>query len=297
MKRSQKSKKNETAGLFKKPTMKLNTRGPKAYKDPGFLTSADAREIRLLAEYAYPLSQLRRNKIKNTIVFFGSARIKSPYEVLLQEKELNERKKKLKPSERTHAEEQVAVMKEMSVYYTDAYVLAKRLTEWAQSFERDGRFVISSGGGPGIMEAANRGAFAAGGMSIGFNISLPFEQYPNPYITPELNFEFHYFFMRKFWFVYLSKAVVMFPGGFGTMDEMMEVLTLLQTQKIRKHITVVLYGKRYWSKILNFEALVKYGMISREDLHLFEFADSPEEAFSRITKSLKKNYIRGKKVY
>ena len=172
-------------------------------------------------------------------------------------------------------------------YYQDARTLARLLTEWADQFTNSTyRFVVCSGGGPGIMEAANRGASDAGGKTVGLNIGLPFEQFPNPYITPELSFEFHYFFMRKFWFAYLAKALVVFPGGFGTLDEMMEMLTLTQTQKLAKKITIVLYGSEYWKEIVNFDALVKHGMISREDLNLFQYADDPQTAFEMLKAGL-----------
>jgi uncharacterized protein (TIGR00730 family) len=172
-------------------------------------------------------------------------------------------------------------------YYTEARELARVLTEWAEQFTNSTyRFVVCSGGGPGIMEAANRGAHDAHGKTVGLNIGLPFEQFPNPFITPELSFEFHYFFMRKFWFAYLSKALVVFPGGFGTMDELMELLTLTQTQKLAKKITVVLYGSSYWKEIINFDALVKYDMISPEDLELFHYADDPKEAFEILKAGL-----------
>ncbi|MFZ1978463.1 MAG: TIGR00730 family Rossman fold protein, partial [Bacteroidota bacterium] len=178
----------------------------------------------------------------------------------------------------------------MAKYYEDAVTLAAMLTNWSHKLQQPNRFVICSGGGPGIMEAANRGAYTAKGRSVGLNISLPFEQIPNPYISRELDLEFHYFFMRKFWFAYLAKAFVMFPGGFGTLDEMMEVLTLLQTQKIKKKVVVVLYDRKYWSEIINFNALVKHQMVSRKDLHLFKFADTPQDAFEYITSALEKMY-------
>ena len=173
------------------------------------------------------------------------------------------------------------------VLSTTRATLARMLTEWAEQFTNSThRFVVCSGGGPGIMEAANRGAHDAGGKTIGLNIGLPFEQFPNPYITPELSFEFHYFFMRKFWFAYLAKALVVFPGGFGTLDELMEILTLAQTQKLAKKMTIVLYGSKYWKEIINFDALVKYGMISPEDLNLFQFADDPATAFEILKEGL-----------
>ncbi len=181
---------------------------------------------------------------------------------------------------------------EMARYYEDARRLAQLLTQWAKTIpSRKHRFVVTSGGGPGIMEAANRGAYEAGGKTIGLNIRLPFEQMPNPYITPALNFEFHYFFMRKLWFAYLSKALVVFPGGFGTLDEMFEILTLTQTQKLAKKITVLIYGPEYWKKVFNFEALVDTGAISPKDLDLLLYADSPEQAFELLKKGLTENYL------
>jgi uncharacterized protein (TIGR00730 family) len=181
---------------------------------------------------------------------------------------------------------------EMARYYEDARRLAQLLTTWAKAIpSRRHRFVVTSGGGPGIMEAANRGAHEAGGKTIGLNIRLPFEQAPNPYITPSLNFEFHYFFMRKLWFAYLSKALVVFPGGFGTLDEMFEILTLTQTEKLAKKITVVIYGSEYWKKILNIQALVDTGAISPKDVELFQFADTPEQAFEILKQGLTENYL------
>jgi uncharacterized protein (TIGR00730 family) len=178
----------------------------------------------------------------------------------------------------------------MARYYEDAVELAKMLTTWSSALYEPHRFVICSGGGPGIMEAANKGALMAKGKSVGLNISLPFEQYSNRFITPELNFEFHYFFMRKFWFVYLAKAFVMFPGGFGTMDELMEVLTLVQTKKIKKKVSLVLYGKKFWTEILNFKALVRQRLISAEDLNLFTILDTPKETFDFLVKKLRVDY-------
>jgi uncharacterized protein (TIGR00730 family) len=226
-------------------------RRPVAYLNEKFLSSPDARVIRMLAEFLEPLSHFRREKVRDTVVFFGSARI--------------------------HEEHALAP------YYRDARALAKILTEWSEQFTNSTyRFVVCSGGGPGIMEAANRGASDAGGKSVGLNIGLPFEQFPNPYITPELSFEFHYFFMRKFWFAYLAKALVVFPGGFGTMDELFELLTLTQTQKLAKKMSIILYGSSYWKEIINFDALLKYGVISPEDLNLFQYADTPESAFEML---------------
>ncbi|MGA2269804.1 MAG: TIGR00730 family Rossman fold protein [Bryobacteraceae bacterium] len=236
-------------------TRNHSDRRPVAYMNEKFLNSADARALRILSEFLEPLAHFRREKVRDTVVFFGSARMR-------EEGPLSE-------------------------YYQDARTLAKLLTEWAAQFTNQNyRFVVCSGGGPGIMEAANRGAFEANGKTVGLNIGLPFEQFPNPYITPELSFEFHYFFMRKFWFAYLAKALVVFPGGFGTMDEMMELLTLTQTQKLAKKITIVVYGSKYWKEIINFDALVRYGMISREDLELFQYADDPQTAFELLKAGL-----------
>ena len=237
------------------PTTPENNRRPIAYLDEKFLNSPDARALRILAEYLEPLAHFRREKVRDTVVFFGSAR-------LTEEGPL-------------------------ARYYHEARELARLLTQWADQFTNSTyRFVVCTGGGPGIMEAANRGAYDANGKTVGLNIGLPFEQLPNPYITPELSFEFHYFFMRKFWFAYLSKALVVFPGGYGTMDELMELLTLVQTQKLAKKITIVLYGSAYWKEIINFDALVKYGMISPEDLDLFQYADDPPAAFEMLKTAL-----------
>jgi hypothetical protein len=226
-----------------------------AYKNEPFLQSPDARPLRIISEYLEPLSHLRRQRIRDTVVFFGSARIQEDGP--------------------------------LGSYYRDARALAALVTTWAKTFrERTYRFVVCSGGGPGIMEAANRGASDARGKNIGLNIGLPFEQFPNPYITRELSFEFHYFFMRKFWFAYMAKALVVFPGGFGTMDEMFEILTLVQTRKIAKKITIILYGTAFWKEIINFDALVKYGTIAPEDMNLFQFADTPEAALEILQRTL-----------
>jgi uncharacterized protein (TIGR00730 family) len=235
-------------------------RRPVAYLNESFLESSDARALRIVSEYLEPLSHFRDQKIQDTIVFFGSARI--------------------------------ATDGPLGQYYEAAREVARLVTVWSEHLENPAhRFVVCSGGGPGIMEAANRGAYEAGGKSIGLNIGLPFEQQPNPYITPELGFEFHYFFMRKFWFAYLAKALVVFPGGFGTLDELCEILTLAQTQKIESKIVIVLYGSAYWKEIINFDALVKYGTISESDLQLFQYADTPEAALDILQKFLTTHYL------
>jgi uncharacterized protein (TIGR00730 family) len=265
----------------------------KAYKNQEFLNSPDARTIRILAEFLEPFRRFRKNRVRDTIVFFGSARIQPRKSVLAKVRELKKRVGKARGNNKKNLEKQLSaslVDLEMSKYYEECVELARLLTEWSKSIDLEQRFIVCSGGGPGIMEAANRGARIAGGKSIGLNISLPFEQFTNRYISPELNFEFHYFFMRKFWFVYLGKALIVFPGGFGTMDELMELLTLLQTGKIRKKMSVLMYGRSYWENILNFDALIKYGMIGAEDMKLFTFADTPQEAFEFLKKELLRNY-------
>jgi len=248
-----------------KNTKKLQTE--KAYKNLDFLNSKDARTVRILSEYLYPKAQLEEEKVTNTIVIFGSARAPSPEELSSKE----ERSKNLKLAE----------------YYEATRILSKRLTEWSKNLnQEDQKYVICSGGGPGIMVAANRGASEAEGKNIALRISLPFENIPNPYVSPELDFEFHYFFTRKFWFSYLSKALVIMPGGFGTLDEFFEILTLLQTGKIKKSLPIVLFGKEYWNQLINFETLVEYGTINRKDLDLFFLTSSVDDAFEYITSSL-----------
>jgi uncharacterized protein (TIGR00730 family) len=267
---------------------------PKAYKDAEFLNSPDARTIRMISEFLEPQRRFRRNDIKDTIVMFGSARIKPRTETLagLRKVEAALRKMPRATKEQLQFLRAAETQVEMSRYYEDAVELSKMLTQWTKKFVAPRRFVICSGGGPGIMEAANRGAALAGGKSIGLNISLPFEQFANGYITEELNFEFHYFFMRKLWFVYLAKALVVFPGGFGTMDEMMEVLTLVQTKKLKKKLAVVLYGAEYWNAVIDFNALVNHGMIRREDLQLFKFINTPAEAFAYLKRFLTENHLK-----
>ena len=236
-------------------------RRPVAYKNEAFLDSPDARILRILSEYLHPLSHFRDEKIHDTIVFFGSARL---HETGL-----------------------------LARYYEEARELARMVTEWSDSLPDDTRrFVVCTGGGPGIMEAANRGARDAGGKTIGLNIGLPFEQWPNPYITPDLSFEFHYFFMRKFWFAYLAKAMVVFPGGYGTLDEFFEMLTLAQTRKLESKMVLVLYGAEYWREIVNFDALVKHGMISPEDVNLFSVADDPASALKILQDGLAAAYLK-----
>jgi uncharacterized protein (TIGR00730 family) len=266
----------------------------KAYQDDNFLNSSDGRSIRMLTEYLQPKSKFKKFKVMDTIVFFGSARLKSRSDALKEfNKVKNSNPKKTENFAKKLREAQLHV--DMSKYYEDAVELSKRLTEWSLNLETNAnRFIVCTGGGPGIMEAANRGAKKAGGYSVGLNISIPFEQYVNKYVTPDLSFEFHYFFMRKFWFAYLSKALIIFPGGFGTMDELFEILTLVQTEKIKKKLAVIIYDRKYWEKIINFDALVDMGMISRSDLNLLTMCDTLDEAYDKIIKHLKKHYSKEK---
>ncbi|HLK91457.1 MAG TPA: TIGR00730 family Rossman fold protein [Polyangia bacterium] len=226
-----------------------------AYRDQDFLDSDDARPLRIVSEYLAPLRALRQQQVRDTIVFFGSARIQSGGP--------------------------------LGRYYDEARALARDITAWSMTLEGSAhRRIVCSGGGPGIMEAANRGARDAGGRTVGFNIGLPHEQKPNPYITPGLSFQFHYFFMRKLWFAHTACALVAFPGGFGTLDEMFEILTLQQTAKLDRQITMLLYGSEYWREIIDFEALVRHGTIAREDLDLFTFVDDPASALKVLKAGL-----------
>ena len=255
---------------------------PKAYNNVKFLSSAGARTIRMLSEYVEPKNRLDRKKIRDTIVFFGSARFSDTKEAARRVAHART------PTEKREAKRLQAAAR----YYEEARELARRLTLWSEQRSPNGRrFVICSGGGPGIMEAANRGAHEAGGISLGLNISLPLEQEPNPYITPGLSFQFHYFFMRKLWFAYLAKVLVVFPGGYGTMDEMMETLTLTQTEKLNKQVLVVVYGSKYWKRVINFDAMQEMGTIDASDRKLFRFSDSPTGAFDLISSWLEKHYL------
>jgi uncharacterized protein (TIGR00730 family) len=274
---------------------KNRTQSVKAYKNLPFLNSPDARLIRMMSEYLEPQSRFHRYKVADTLVFFGSARIRSSEAVrkdIEKVKRISAPALKKSPTRLAKLEGEL----DMARFYDDALILARKLTEWSMGIGKEKRrFIVCTGGGGGIMEAANRGAKQADGLSIGLNISLPLEQEANSYITPDLNFEFHYFFMRKFWFVYLAKALIIFPGGFGTFDELFEVLTLIQTKKSRKHMPVVVYGTDYWNEIINFEALVQRGTIDAEDLNLIHFSNDPEEAFIYLTNALSNPYAKKKK--
>jgi len=263
-------------------------RSPLAYENKSFLNGPDGRALRILAEYMEPLARFRHERVQDTVVFFGSARFRSR-SAASEDLELLRKPgmaMAAPPEEQLKLKRAEAAM-DMARYYEDARRLAHMLTDWSlQLKSKRQRFVVTTGGGPGIMEAANLGAREAGGKTIGLNISLPFEQVPNPYISPELNFEFHYFFMRKLWFAYLAKALVVFPGGFGTLDELFEILTLAQTEKLAKKITVLIYGQEYWKRVLNLEALADAGAIAPEDINLFHFVDTPEEGFELLKQHL-----------
>ena len=265
---------------------------PLAYLDRAFLDSDDARPLRILAEYLEPLSRFEAQNIQDTVVFFGSARVHSR-EHAEQALERLERRFRARTGEEIEAHltrGRKAV--EWSRYYEEARELARLLTDWSTSLESTHhRFVVTSGGGPGIMEAANRGAREAGGKTIGLNIRLPFEQGANRYITESLQFEFHYFFMRKFWFAYLAKALVVFPGGFGTLDEMFEILTLMQTEKLQKQIQIILYGTEYWEPIMNLAPMDEWGAIGPGDLDLIQRADTPAEAFALLKAHLTEHHL------
>lgn len=255
----------------------------KAFEDTRFLGSKDARALRILAEYLEPLSRFKRHGVKDTIVFMGSARLVSRQAA----------EEALAGAEATGsgvAEARTAL--ELSAYYEAARELSYRLTNWSKKLDRDERrFVVCTGGGPGIMEAANRGASEAKGLNIGLTISIPNDEFDNSYVSRELHFRFHYFFMRKFWFAYLAKALVVFPGGFGTLDELCEILTLAQTKKLESKILIVLYGSKFWKEVLNFDALVKHGVIAASDLDLFKFADDPESALTILRDGLTRYYL------
>jgi uncharacterized protein (TIGR00730 family) len=265
---------------------------PLAYQNQPFLNSPDGRILRLLSEYSEPLSRFRREQIQDTVVFFGSARVQSRITADKQLNGVRDNGVGLAAAQQALDMKRAEAAVDMARYYEDARRLAHLLTKWSAHIPaRRHRFVVTTGGGPGIMEAANLGAHEAGGKTIGLNINLPFEQFPNPYITPSLNFEFHYFFMRKFWFAYLAKGLVIFPGGFGTLDELFEILTLAQTEKLAKKIVVVIYGSEYWKKIVNFDAMVDAGVISPQDLELFKISDSPEESFEFLKESLTRYHL------
>ncbi len=279
-----------------KPKLKPQ-HAPKApHEDQEFLQSTPARPLRIMAEYLQPLMQLKKENIGDTIVIFGSARIESRETALARYTRLKKQKTarlgaKARAAHRLSLSNAKSAL-EMSRYYEEARELSHKITSWASSLgPKPRRFVICSGGGPGIMEAANRGAYEAGGKSIGLSIELPHEQFSNPYISPELSLNFHYFFMRKLWFAQIAKALIVFPGGFGTMDELWEMMTLLQTGKLSKNNMILIYGRRYWEQVLNFRAMVRWGMINPEEYKLIQFADTVDEAFEKIRTDMEKYHM------
>ena len=267
----------------------------KAYKNLEFLNSPEARTIRILSEYLEPLRRFRRLRIHDTIVFFGSTRVRDRELLRIEYQEARRMLRQSRGKNQVAREslERLKIQLDLTRYYHEAMQLAAMLTKWANGLNRGKRFVICSGAGPGIMEAANRGATKAKGITAGLNISLPEYQPPNPYISPELLYEFHYFFMRKYWFAYMAAAMVVFPGGFGTMDELFEIVTLKQTGKLNRPLPVVIYGSKYWQTLINWNELVRLGMIASKDLELFRMCDSPEEAFEYLRAELTKHYVRG----
>jgi uncharacterized protein (TIGR00730 family) len=281
--------------MTKKRSSKKATDWPqKAYKNLDFLTAPEGRIVRVLSEFMEPAARFGRLHIHDTIVFFGSARTLPQDEARKNLEALEGRVEPKRRPSRALLQEYERAKRDltMSRYYEDAVELAKKLTRWSMDLrDKKKRFLICSGGGGGIMEAANRGAKKAGGASIGLNISLPMEQRPNRFQTRDLSFEFHYFFIRKFWFFYMAKALVAFPGGFGTMDELFELLTLVQTRKTKKHMPIVIYGTEYWNRVLNFNALVEAGAIHEEDLRIFRFCDDVDDAFEYLKEELTKHYV------
>lgn len=267
---------------------------PKAYKNIDFLNSSAARKIRVLCEMTEPEDRFKRERVEDTIVMFGSARIRPPEEAKAA---LETLEKALPPDVDPKSPDGQALRRaragvKAAPYYTAAMDLAEKMTRWSKGLQdRRHRFIVCSGGGPGIMEAANCGAAKAAGLSVGLGISLPFEQGINEYVSHELGFEFHYFFVRKYWFMYLAKALIVFPGGFGTMDELFETLTLIQTRKITKPMPIVLFGSEFWNDILNFEKFIEWGVISPEDLGLFRIIDSVDEAYDFLVAELTKNHL------
>lgn len=262
------------------------------YRDPLFMESLPARPVRITTEYIDPLERLRREKVGDTIVMFGSARIRPRDQALAHLHKLRKEKRRHATLEYRVALRDAKSAVEMSRYYEEARELSRRITSWAMSLgDHPRRFVICSGGGPGIMEAANRGAAEAGGKSIGLSIELPHEQRPNDYISPELSFMFHYFFMRKLWFAQLAKALIVFPGGFGTMDELWEMLTLSQTGKLGRRNLILIYGRQYWDRVLDWKHMLRCGTINKQEYSLLEFADTVDQAFDRVRDGLEKHHL------
>ncbi|MBT4318640.1 MAG: TIGR00730 family Rossman fold protein [Candidatus Marinimicrobia bacterium] len=257
------------------------------YYNKEFLGSPDGRSVRLLSEYYGPFQRFKRNNIQDTVVFFGSARLKSKEDATAA---LNNAPKNISKKKRKILETDL----DMSFYYESARELSYKMTKWSKKLKyKKKRFIVTSGGGPGIMEAANRGATEAKGLAVGLSISLPFEKSGNEWISDDLEINFHYFFMRKFWFLYLAKAMVVWPGGVGTLDEVMEALTLIQTKKLRKKIPIVLFDSHFWNKVVNWDFLVEKGVISKSDLDLFHISDSVDDAYKYLTKKIRATHLSG----
>jgi uncharacterized protein (TIGR00730 family) len=263
------------------------------FRDPLFMESTPARPVRILTEYIDPLERFRREKVGDTIVMFGSARIHSREQALAHLHKLRKEKRRHATLEYRASLRDAKAALEMSRYYEEARELSRQITSWAMSLgDHPRRFVICSGGGPGIMEAANLGASQAGGKSIGLSIELPHEQRPNDFISPELSFMFHYFFMRKLWFAQLAKALIIFPGGFGTMDELWEMLTLMQTGKLHRRNLILIYGRKYWDRVLDWKHMLRCGTINQHEYGLLQFADTVDEAFERVREDMEKHHLQ-----
>lgn len=272
-------------------TEPLLKRASKAYDNRDFIHSDEGRVFRILAEYMEPYYHLAKNHIDKFIIFFGSARILSKENYDKRMGFLKSQLKEVKEPEQDSINAEIHRLKKLEIttqFYEDAVELSKMLSEWSLNLPKSQQFAVCTGGGPGIMEAANKGAFLKGAKSVGLNISLPFEQFPNQYINPNLNFEFHYFFMRKFWFANYAKALVVFPGGFGTLDELWEMLTLIQTGKMKQKLPIVLYSEKFWKNLMNFEYMAELGLICNSDLDLFKFVNTPAEAFDYLTAEIMK---------
>lgn len=284
------AKNEEYIDVDVKSEFEVNT-ALKAFENQKFLGSREARTIRILSEYLHPEQYLSKYNIRNTIVFFGSARSISSVDYKNRKNAALDKLSKAKDDNEIHTLQ--AELKKLSKlefttkYYDDGVKLAKKLSDWSKTLRYEDRFYICTGGGPGMMEAANKGAYLADMPTVGLNITLPFEQQPNQFITPELNFQFHYFFMRKFWFMYQAKAMVAMPGGFGTLDELLELLTLEQTNVMSKKVPILLYGEDFWKKTVDFQFLADIGMINEEDLKLFHYVNDVDTAFEIITDYLK----------
>jgi uncharacterized protein (TIGR00730 family) len=279
------------------PKLKPRHAPKSPHENAEFLQSTPARPLRILAEYIEPYVQLKKEGIGDTIVMFGSARI-LPRDLALARYQRLKNAPVRKVKGDNGARHRAAIRRaksllDMSRYYEEARQLSRRITAWAMTLgARPRRFVICSGGGPGIMEAANRGATEAGGKSIGLSIELPHEQFANGYISPELSFNFHYFFMRKLWFAQIAKALIIFPGGFGTLDELMEMLTLMQTRKLPDHNIILIYGRKYWDRIINWKAMVESGTINEREYKMLQFADTVDEAFDHVRTGLEKYHMK-----